>query len=279
MKALRTIAVSGFLLVGVLGCSNYMPAVSAISKAEKTILCPKETVLTIKNVNGSLKITEGRDGKIHLSAEKVAWAGNKADAEALLKKVHIKIKNEGNRIIVETEFPKLRKSFFPFSTKSITVAVNYIIKVPKGTGIDAQTVNGNMSVGIPSSNVKCETTNGAIDIWAARLLSVSSVNGAVSFKVINIKKVETTNGSVKGEIESLKPVEGDICTVNGGIVVTVSPKAAFRLNARNRNGSITSDFQKVNGSKHNFGADINGGGKTVSLETLNGSISVLKKTP
>jgi len=274
MKKVSIVVVVALLVFGALGCSNCMLAAPVRETVEKTISCGANPSLSVENVNGYLKISEGKVGEIGFKAEKIVKAGDEAKAKALMEKVKVVVTNEGGKVALKTVYPKRHGSFFSFGGRSI--AVNYTINVPRGTIIEAETVNGAVTIGVSASTVKCETVNGAITVTDASLLSASTVNGAISFKADSVKKVETTNGSVKGEIKSMKPAAGGIETVNGSIKIVVSQKAAFRVCAENVNGSVRSDLPGAQASKHHFVAEFNGGGNTISIETVNGSIKVLK---
>lgn len=272
MKKVSIVVIGALLVFGALGCSNCMLAAPVRETVEKTITCGANPSLSVENVNGYLKISEGKAGEISFKAEKVVKARDEAKAKALMEKVKVVVTNEGGKVALKTVYPKHHGSFFSFGGRS--VAVNYTIDVPRGTIIDVETVNGAVTLNVPASSIKCETVNGAITVKDGALLSASAVNGAIRFKVESVKKVETTNGSVKGELLSLKPAAGSIETVNGSIKIVVSQKAAFRVSAENVNGSVRSDLPGAKASKHHFVAEFNGGGNTISIETVNGSIKV-----
>lgn len=274
MKKTSIFVMAVLLVLGAMACSNCMLAAQFRRITEKTIACGTAPSLSVENVNGYLRIKEGRAGEIHFRAEKKVKAGSLAKARAFMKKVKVVVTKKDGKISLKTVYPKHHGSFFSFDGKS--VSVNYTIDVPRGTIIEADTVNGAVTLNVPASNIKCQTVNGAITVKDGALLSASTVNGAIRFKVESVKKVETTNGSVKGELLSLKPAAGGIKTVNGSVRLTVSPKAAFRVVADNVNGSIESVLPGAKVSKHHLVAEFNGGGATLSIETVNGSIKVLK---
>ena len=167
MKKIISLTVAVLLIGGALGCWNCMSsAVTVRDKVEKTIPCGSSAVLDVTNVNGFLNISEGKAGEIHFRAEKVVKGCDKAKADELMAKVRVKIKNENGKVSLETDYPKMHGSFFTTGFRSI--AVNYTIEVPPGATIDAETVNGAVTVNVPSSSVDCETTNGKITIKGMR---------------------------------------------------------------------------------------------------------------
>ncbi len=277
MKRIATIILAVLFIGGTLGCADTLLAASASKRMEKTIPIAEGGSLTIENVNGFVKISEGKAGSVHIVAEKVVKALDEAKARDYLKKVAIRISAKGNAIEVKTHYPRRLKSFFNFG--GVSVVVNYTVEVPAGTKLSATSVNGALSVDAPGSVVNGETTNGSITVGAAKLLSASTVNGRIRFRAENIGDVETTNGGIKGEILSLKPARASVATVNGGITLTIRPTAALRVSASNVNGSITCDLPGAAPSKHQLNADLNGGGETLSVETVNGSIKVLRAAP
>ena len=62
--------------------------------------------------------------------------------------------------------------------------------------------------------------------------------------------------------------------MNGAVTVTIPAKAALRVEAENVNGSIRSEVAGLSSEKHSLSGDLNGGGATLSIETVNGSINV-----
>ncbi len=144
------------------------------------------------------------------------------------------------------------------------VNVKFTIKLPAGVNVGVNTINGSLDVSGAQSEVRASTVNGRVD--------ASSTGGPV--------EANTVNGSIRVTMDAA-PGKDDLkfSTVNGSISVTVPSNFAADLEMQTVNGSLTSDFPltisgKVN-PKH-LHAVIGSGGREVRLETVNGSIEILK---
>jgi len=114
---------------------------------------------------------------------------------------------------------------------------------------------------VDAGDPETSKVNGSIDIAAGQHAGdVSTVNGAIHI----------------GE----NAVVGRVSTVNGGITLTLPADLHTDVKATTVNGDITTDFPlTITGrvSRHRIEGTIGGGGRLLSLETVNGSIT-LKST-
>ena len=114
----------------------------------------------------------------------------------------------------------------------------------------------------------------SIKVGQAKEVAATTVNGPIRFESESVGELSSTNGIIEGRILSLKPGNGKLETVNGSVTVTISSKAALRVEAENVNGSVRSDIPGLSPEKHALAGDLNGGGSTLAIETVNGSIEV-----
>lgn len=271
MKRIAIALLLGLLALGLVGCSQAIMGSSVTERVEKRIPLPKGGSFALENVNGSVTVELGAEGEVYLVAEKVAKAMDEAKARDYLEKMEVSVNTEGNGVKVETVYPKASKSIF---NMGFSGSVEYTVKVPPGTPLKLTTVNGAMTMNTPDCETSCETTNGSVNVAAAGRLSATTVNGKIRFKASDVDEVSTTNGSIEGEITSGKPGKGHVETVNGSVVLKVPSGAAFSLEAENVNGSVKSSLPGLTTSKHSIHGDVNGGGATLSVETVNGSVEV-----
>ncbi|MEJ2420649.1 MAG: hypothetical protein P8018_02800 [Acidobacteriota bacterium] len=226
---------------GLAACSPSRAA-SVTERVEKTFTMQKGGSLSVSNVNGGITLKSWDKNEVQIVAIKRAKASSEDQAKKVLSEI----------------------------TKSVT----YTINAPSSIHVKLESVNGGIQVDSPGSEIQAETVNGKIGITRGGLLSATTVNGAIAFDVDNVRKVETTNGSVHGTIRSLKPSRASLETVNGSLRVAVNKSAAFHLDAENVNGSIDCGFPSMSGSRHSLGGEVNGGGETLHMEAVNGSIAV-----
>jgi DUF4097 and DUF4098 domain-containing protein YvlB len=62
--------------------------------------------------------------------------------------------------------------------------------------------------------------------------------------------------------------------VNGSVTLSLPRDAAVRIEAENVNGSIRNELPGLHAEKHSLSGDLNGGGGTLSIETVNGGIEI-----
>jgi hypothetical protein len=271
MKRIAIALLMVALLVGATACSQAIMGSSVEERVEKRIPLPKGGSFSLENVNGAVTVDLGPEGEVYLVAEKTVKAVDEAKAKDYLGKMEVTVNTQGNEVKVETVYPKSSKSIFSMGCSG---SVAYTVKVPPGTALKLTTVNGSMNMNVPGSEAACETTNGSVNVEAAGRLSATTVNGKVRFSADEVEEVCTTNGGIEGEILSQKPGKGHVETVNGSIALKVPAGAAFTLEAENVNGSVRSTISGLTTSKHSIRGDVNGGGATLSVETVNGSVEV-----
>jgi DUF4097 and DUF4098 domain-containing protein YvlB len=256
------------------GCTQGILGAAATDRVEKTVALSEGGTLRLENVNGSVKVTEGKPGEVHLVAEKQVRAFEESRAREVLDQVQVEIEESAGLVRIRTVYPKMKSRGFLKPGASVTVT--YALEVPRGATLELATVNGSVDVDVVDARVTCETTNGSIGVDRAALLRAATVNGKVRFDVEDVDAVGSTNGGITGRIRSLKPRGGQLETVNGGIEVTLPAGASLRVEAENVNGSIRSEVPGLSTAKHSARGDMNGGGGTLTVETVNGSIELLQ---
>ena len=130
--------------------------------------------------------------------------------------------------------------------------------------MDIDNVNGGIDITGITGKIETNTTNGRIKITQS--------SGEVSCK--------TVNGSISVNMEGIYRFDEMIFkTVNGGIRLAIPADIKANLEASTVNGSINSELSiRVKGklSRRRLKGQINGGGGSLVLKTVNGSISILK---
>lgn len=144
------------------------------------------------------------------------------------------------------------------------VTVRFTVRVPAGVTLVGKTVNG--------------------DIEATRLngdVALSTVNGSVTFATTGAGRARTVNGTIRGEIGRADWTDTlAMSTVNGSIALTLPAGLNTDLRASTVNGEISADFPlAVQGrvTRRRLEGTIGGGGRTLALETVNGSITLKRE--
>jgi DUF4097 and DUF4098 domain-containing protein YvlB len=252
------------------GCYLEAGAASATETVEKTLPLTPAGSFRLENVNGSVTLAAWDRPEVHVKAVKKARGVTQEKAKEALAKTEVSIKAEGNEVTVETIHPK--KVGFSFPGSSVTV--QYEVSVPRGARVSLTTVNGALDADAPGSTLSCESVNGAVKVTSSGALKAESVNGKITFRASSVDSVETTNGSVEGMLDGPQVGEGSVSTVNGSVTLTLGANAALTLSAENVNGSVESTIPGIAAEKHRASGKLGAGGPTLSVETVNGSITL-----
>jgi DUF4097 and DUF4098 domain-containing protein YvlB len=141
------------------------------------------------------------------------------------------------------------------------VSVRFTVRVPAGVAFVGRTVNG---------EIEATRLNGDV--------SLATVNGSVAFSTTGGGRASTVNGSIRGEMGRADWSNTlEMTTVNGSITLTLPPDLSTDVRASTVNGDITSDFpMTVTGriSRRKLEGTIGGGGRVLSLDSVNGSITL-----
>ncbi len=150
------------------------------------------------------------------------------------------------------------------NTQDNDVSVHFTVHVPAGVKFVGRTVNGEIEAVSLSADVEAYTVNGDIAITTTGFAQASTVNGSIDAELGRAD----WNGSVEFE------------TVNGGITVVLPDDLGADVTAKTVNGSIETDFPLVvrgRFSSKSMTGTIGEGGRRLWLETVNGSLRILRR--
>jgi hypothetical protein len=255
MNKIRLAAV--VLLMGVLA----VPIQAELLKEQidKTFPLRPNGTVSIENVNGPVRVNVWDRNELRVEAEKLVDARNASD---LMRELKIEIDASADRIEIDTRYPD-SKRFFNLFGGSNSIDVSYVLTMPRGATLKASTVNGSVAVHAAAGNI-----------------TVNSVNGRVELNdVVGDIKAKTVNGSILAAVTPSRSGMVDLETVNGGIRVSLPADARVDVAAEAVNGSVTSELPMLTrtASRGRIRGEINGGGNVIRLETVNGSIKILKR--
>jgi putative adhesin len=219
----------------------------------------------IKGVNGSIQVAPGSGDQVELVATR---RGRRNDPED----VRIVAVEHAGGMTVCAVYPSSDggrpNECAPgdggrMNVKNNDVNVDFTVKVPRGVEVVARTVNGAVEAAGLTADVDAET-----------------VNGSVRIETTGVARAETVNGSVNA-VMGRADWESDLefKTVNGSIRVTLPASASTTVDAEVVNGSIETDFAVAGGkfAKRHLTGTIGSGGRGLTLETVNGSITIASR--
>jgi len=214
---------------------------------------------SLDNINGDIEIT-GTDGN---TIEVIAI--KRANNQKGLDRIEILVDANSNSVEIETELNKGAKQWFNWGGDGASVA--YIVKLPSTVSLDSiDSVNGSVVVRNVSAEVNVDTVNGDID-----------VSGLAEDAYL-----DTVNGKIRVVFSSFDGHQRASCdTVNGSIHVYLPENASASVNAESLNGEIRGgDFNLITNKGRWIGRDMHGtigdGSARLNLDTVNGSIKVVK---
>ncbi len=217
--------------------------------------------VSLQNINGNVKITTWDKNEVKIEA--VKYADDKNDLDNL--KIEVDASND--IVAIHTRYPEERDEHHGHGYE-----VEYTLTIPKGAKLDkVDLINGKIDISGVTGTVAASTVNGAIH--------AENLVGGCDLKTIN-GEVEAEFGAMAAE--SLARLK----SVNGAVVISMPANSDANLEASTTMGHITNDFGLQSSRESDedvyvkMGDSIHGkigkGGASVRVETVNGSIRILK---
>lgn len=227
------------------------------------VLAAGKTV-TIKGINGDVQAggTSGREVEV-TAVKRAGHEGDPADVRI------VAVQGEDG-VTICALYPSRRgrpeNTCEPggnehWSSERNDTEVNFTVRLPAGVRFDGTTVNGS----IRATGLTADA-------------SVSTVNGSVELQTRGTGEARTVNGKVNvvmGQADWTGRLH--FATVNGGISVTLPANTNADVHATTVNGDMQSDFPLTLRGKwgpREMNGTIGSGGRTLDLETVNGSITL-----
>ena len=221
----------------------------------------------IRGVNGAITATASSGREVEIVAVKDAERSDPAT-------VQIQVVEDSEGILVCAVYPDrdgkepnrcARGDDYHMSTGKNDVQVRFTVRVPAGVDFRGHTVNGDVAATGLSGRVKATTVNGSIEVSTTRYASASTVNGSIA--------AELGSADWDGTLS--------FRTVNGGITLALPEGTSADVTAQTVNGDIETDFPLTVKGRFMIGmrkleGQIGGGGERLSLNTVNGTITLRK---
>jgi DUF4097 and DUF4098 domain-containing protein YvlB len=206
------------------------------------------------NPNGSIKIEGWEKNNILIKVKVEASARSKKKAEAIISEIEIDA--DSNKIHADGPTG--------FNTNQYW-SVSYHIMAPVKSNLNLNSVNGGISINYINGEISAKTVNGGI--------ALEKISGDV--------EVSAVNGGITATLDGDRWQGKGIAarTTNGGIKFLVPEKYSADLKAGAVNGGIHIDFPvTIQGwITKNIDTKLGEGGAPISLNTVNGGVSIEKK--
>jgi DUF4097 and DUF4098 domain-containing protein YvlB len=205
--------------------------------------------VSLENVNGDVSVAVWDHDEVRVEAVK------KASSAELLSKIEIEVDASPGAIEIETDLPSHRGAG--------RTSVEYTLTLPRTASAELELVNGSLQIRGVRGGVEAECVNGdiaALDL--AGSVAIESVNGATEVSLA------TTRPGDRISIES----------VNGAVDLRLAAGVGAEMEAETVNGKIRNDLgldvRKGQWVGSSMEGTVGGGGAKISLETVNGAITV-----
>ncbi len=216
--------------------------------------------ISLENINGDIHITGDEGDTVNIVARK------KAGKQEYMDELKIVVDADSDYIRIETRHPSNKDSWLNWGNNH-SGSVSYELTVPEAVNLDKiSTVNGDVEIRSISGKVKAETVNG--DLVASSLIADVDL--------------ETVNGGINADFDSVGESQRISAeAVNGRIVLELPADTSARFHAETVNGSIDAGEFDLDIDKGFVGRECDGqigsGDARISLDTVNGSIRIIKK--
>jgi Putative adhesin len=215
----------------------------------------------IRGINGRVEATPAAGGEVEVSAAKHGRRSSPAE-------VRVEVIEHAGGVTICAVYPS-RDASNPnvcapggggrMNVENNDVQVDFTVRVPAGVRFHGLTVNGDVEARGLGADVEAKTVNGNINVSTGGLVSAKTVNGSITAA---LGRADWT-----GSLE--------FATVNGGIELSLPASLSTEIEVGTLNGEIQSDFPlTVTGrfSRRRLTGTIGGGGRELSLKTVNGSV-------
>jgi DUF4097 and DUF4098 domain-containing protein YvlB len=220
-------------------------------------------VIEVKGVNGNVEATPSSSGEVEVVAVKSSHRSNPED-------VRIEVVRHSEGVTICAVYPnadsRQSNTCEPGNHGHVNVRnndtiVSFTVRVPSGVRFNGRTVNGRVEANNLTADVDAATVNGDVEVTTTGLARAKTVNGSIT--------------AVMGHADWTDDLV--FKTVNGSIDVSMPASLSAEVEVKTLNGEISSDFPlTVRGtfSRRHMSGTIGGGGRSLQLETVNGSVNI-----
>lgn len=212
--------------------------------------------LEVRGVNGVISAQAASGDRVEVRASK---HGRRQDPDD----VRIEVLEHDGGVTICAVYPgrnnRCERGGGHMNVRDNDVEVDFTVRVPRGVRFEGNTVNG---------DVEAMSLDGPVEL--------NTVNGGVRLETASgDAEAHTVNGSIMATVRAVGDQALRFETVNGGITLALPGSLDADLDAETVNGSIDSDFPiQVQGrmNPRELHGRIGSGGRSLQLETVNGSI-------
>jgi len=254
--------------------------------------------LRLNNIIGKIEVCGWDKNTVQIKAVKqVRKVFDRLEAQKLMDEMEIKINKSGDRVEIETVFPRhiqidgndgwlkvlYKISRFPESCEGewVPLAILYEIKLPRNTDVNLYTAIGEIEVCDMDGDLEVKSVIGSLDL----LRLEGDLRADLSIGEIKLKQVRgsVTADAGTGEIKAVfdQVEEGkniDLSLLLGDIRLTLPASLAADLDISTGLGALDLDFptSNIEGKlrKRKIKGKINGGGPQITVRSSLGQVKI-----
>ena len=242
-----------------------------------------ERRVTIRNINGSIRVTGSSGPEVRLEMRRVIYADFESDLRRAEREMQVATRDGGpevEAVVVDPNGPSCGESgnFGLRGRPPYVVHFDFTVTVPRDTQLVLCTINlGEVTVAGTRGDFSVSNVNGRIELRDVHGSgTATTVNGAIDATLLDVPRsnalFKTFNGDVHVTFPSQLAADLRMKTSSGGLFTDfdVVPLARTQAAPSRSDGRFvyrSNDFARVR---------VGGGGPEITLETFNGDVLVLK---
>lgn len=267
---------------------------------QRTVDIKKPVMVNLELVKGKVIVNGSEDNQIIINATKVVRASNRDEAEEIGAHIEIKVKQDGDKVVVETNYQDLLNRKPSFWQKilgggsQVMSEVIYTVSLPFKSGISIKAMDADVELSNIESPVFIEKSTGytkgefifgpvtinqpmgQIDLqWVEGDVEINSQASGISIKQTRGNlKLFTYNGNVNIQTELDSPNEYIVETYTGNINFAVPFTAAGEIHMNTQSGQFSSQIpvEIVAMERNRIIGTFGGGGTRVNINSSSGSV-------
>jgi hypothetical protein len=260
------------------GCVINVDGERVTVREEKRFAVESGADVSLETFDGSIRIRAWDRPEVLVEIEK---RGPDRDEAASLE---VRATQDGNRVSVVAPAPAVSREFVGIGNVT-SPSVSYLVSVPRGVTLMAETRDGSISVDDLSGAITLRSGDGSIR--AAGLegdVGAHTEDGSVELSGrLRTVEVETGDGSVVVEAAEGSAMQRDwnVSTGDGSIVFRVPQGFSAEIDAASRDGRVRSEVEGLEEHRGDGSGSLRGrlgsGGPTVRLRTGDGTIRIANR--
>jgi hypothetical protein len=285
------------------GARSVQRTVIAGSEADlsKSFTVGRDGKLVMDVDRGGIRVTGGDQDTVEVRVSRKVRRAGGSEADSILAQERLVLKQRGNEISISAQDASGLRGGSWWGWMRPEPEANYEISVPRKFDLRLKTAGGDIKVAAVQGVVNVRTAGGRLDfddvdgnvdgqtqgggIRAAACkgeLLIKTSGGGITVETFTGPFVRgtTMGGSITADFAASPKADCLLSTSGGSVTARLPATAMVTLDAHTLGGGVKSDLPvqvEGAGDRSTLRGKINGGGPSVKLETMGGSIHVLKR--